>query len=199
MKTAKKEKIFLHICCGPCTLYPLKKLREEGYDVIGYFYNPNIHPFREFRRRIKALTQVSEQKKLPVIFEKEYRLKEFLRKVIYRENKRCEVCYLMRLEQSVKKAISEDADAFTTTLLYSRYQPHKLIKEIAEDLSFRYKIPFLYRDFREGWEEGQKEAKALDIYRQPYCGCIFSEQERYDKKLRKKYTARKKEDKNESS
>ncbi|OAG28716.1 epoxyqueuosine reductase QueH [Thermodesulfatator autotrophicus] len=182
----KKSKILLHICCGPCTLYPLKKLREEGFDVTGYFFNPNIHPYQEFRRRIRALKEVSEIKNLPVIYDTNYGLRDFLKAVIYREHKRCEICYLIRLEQVVKKAIEEKALAFTTTLLYSRYQAHELIRDIAEDLSFRHKIPFLYRDFRAGWEEGQEEAKKLDIYRQPYCGCIFSEQERYDKKFRKK-------------
>ncbi len=182
----KKEKVLLHICCGPCTLYPLKILREEGIDVLGYFFNPNIHPYQEFRRRIRALEQVARLKDLPVLYEKEYALRPFLRAVIFRENQRCELCYLMRLKKAVEKALELKAEAFTTTLLYSCYQAHNLIKEIAEDLSFRYKIPFIYRDFREGWQEGQEEAKALDIYRQPYCGCIFSEQERYDKRWRKK-------------
>lgn len=182
----KKGKILLHICCGPCTLYPLKVLRQEGLEIQGYFFNPNIHPYQEFRRRIRALERVAELKELPVIYDKDYGLRSFLRRVVFREDKRCEQCYLLRLEQAVKKALALRAEAFTTTLLYSRYQGHNLIKEIAEDLSFRYKVPFLYRDFRVGWEEGQKEAQSLDIYRQPYCGCIFSEQERYDKRWRKK-------------
>ena len=176
----------MHICCGPCTLYPLKVLRQEGAEIQGYFFNPNIHPYQEFRRRLKALEEVSQVKDLPVIYEKEYGLRPFLRAVVFRERRRCELCYLMRLEATVKKAQELRAEAFTTTLLYSRYQAHNLIREIAEDLSFRYKVPFLYRDFREGWEEGQEEALALGIYRQPYCGCIFSEQERYDKRFRKK-------------
>jgi len=179
------KNILLHVCCGPCTLYPLKTLKKEGFRVQGYFFNPNIHPYQEFRRRIKALEIVSEKKKLEIIWDKNYGLRSFLRKVIFRENKRCEICYALRLEFTVKKALELNADAFTTTLLYSRYQAHDLIRTIAEDLSFRYKIPFLYRDFRVGWEDGQKEALLLDIYRQPYCGCIFSEQERYDKKIRK--------------
>lgn len=176
----------MHICCGPCALYPLKVLRKEGVALQGYFFNPNIHPYQEFRRRLRALEEVAQVKGLPVIYEKEYGLRPFLRAVVFRERRRCELCYLLRLEATVKKALEIGAEAFTTTLLYSRYQAHNLIKEIAEDLSFRYKVPFLYRDFREGWQEGQEEAVALGIYRQPYCGCIFSEQERYDKRFRKK-------------
>ncbi|AEH44874.1 protein of unknown function DUF208 [Thermodesulfatator indicus DSM 15286] len=186
MMKMKKSKILLHICCGPCALYPLKVLYKEGFEVTGYFFNPNIHPYQEFRRRIRALRQVAEIKNLPVIYDTEYGLRNFLRAITYREDKRCEICYLIRLEQTVKKALEEKAEAFTTTLLYSRYQAHSLIKDIAEDLAFRYKVPFLYKDFRIGWEEGQEEAKILDIYRQPYCGCIFSEEERYNKKLRRR-------------
>ena len=181
-----KKTLLLHICCGPCTLYPLKVLRGEGLSVVGFFYNPNIHPYREFRRRIRALETVSQVKGLEIIWDKNYGLRPFLRRMVFRENRRCEECYYWRLLETVKKAEELRAEAFTTTLLYSRYQGHNLIKEIAEDLSYRFKVPFFYHDFREGWEEGQEEARGLDIYRQPYCGCIYSEQERYDKKLRKR-------------
>ncbi len=184
---SKKGQVLLHICCGPCTLYPLKVLRGQGLEVIGFFYNPNIHPYREFRQRIRALEEVSKIKELEIIWDKEYGLRPFLRRVVFNENRRCEQCYYLRLNETVKKALEIKAEAFTTTLLYSRYQAHNLIKEIAEDLSYRFKVPFLYHDFREGWEEGQAQAKALDIYRQPYCGCIYSEQERYDKKFRKRW------------
>ncbi len=183
---SKKIQILLHICCGPCTLYPLKVLREKGLEVVGFFYNPNIHPYREFRRRIIALEAISQIKGLEIVWDKEYGLRSFLRMVVFNENQRCEQCYYIRLENTVKKAAELRAEGFTTTLLYSRYQGHYLIKEIAEDLSYRFKVPFIYQDFRKGWEEGQAEAKALEIYRQPYCGCIYSEQERYDKKFRKR-------------
>jgi len=183
---ALKGEILLHICCGPCTLYPLKVLRGEGLEVRGYFFNPNIHPYREFRKRIRALDTVAQLKGLEIIWDKNYGLRPFLRRMVFRENNRCEECYYWRLLETVKKAAELKVEAFTTTLLYSRYQRHNLIKEISEDLSYRFKVPFLYRDFREGWEEGQQEAITLEIYRQPYCGCIYSEQVRYDKKLRKR-------------
>ncbi len=182
---ALKVGILIHICCGPCVLYPLKVLREEGFQVTGFFFNPNIHPYREFRKRIRALDTVAQLKGLEIIWDKNYGLRPFLRRMVFRENNRCEECYYWRLLETVKKAAALGSEAFTTTLLYSRYQRHNLIREIAEDLAYRFKVPFLYRDFREGWEQGQQEAIELDIYRQPYCGCIYSEQERYDKKLRK--------------
>jgi predicted adenine nucleotide alpha hydrolase (AANH) superfamily ATPase len=85
----------------------------------------------------------------------------------------------MRLEAAFRRAVDEKADAVTTTLLYSIYQQHETIAAVAEDLSGRYKVPFLYKDFREGWKEGQAKARSLGIYRQNYCGCIFSEYERF--------------------
>jgi predicted adenine nucleotide alpha hydrolase (AANH) superfamily ATPase len=99
--------------------------------------------------------------------------------------KRCERCYIMRLTSTVKKALELKAEAFTTTMLYSIHQNHQLLKEIAEDLSYRYKIPFFYEDFRIGYQKGEETAKNLNIYRQGYCGCIFSEEERYSKKRKK--------------
>ncbi|RKX59746.1 MAG: hypothetical protein DRP29_03990 [Thermodesulfobacteriota bacterium] len=184
--------ILLHICCGPCSLYPIKILREKGFKVIGFFYNPNIHPYREFRERIKALETISQLKNFEVIWDKNYGLRMFLEKVKFRKEwpERCEICYYIRLKETAKKAIEIKAEAFTTTLLYSIYQNHQLIIDIAEDLSFRYKIPFYYEDFRIGYKQGQEEAKNLDVYRQGYCGCIFSEEERYYKKRRKEIIAK---------
>ncbi len=176
----------MHVCCGPCTLYPLGVLREEGIDVSGYFYNPNIHPYREFKRRIGSLVTLAEEKKFAVEIDRNYGLTQYLRKVVHNEEKRCSVCYDMRLTQVAKKAAEQEMDGFTTTLLYSKYQNHSLLKEKCSHLADRYGVEFLYRDFRKGWQQGIDESIAMKLYRQPYCGCIYSEQERYDKKLRKK-------------
>ena len=94
----------------------------------------------------------------------------------------------MRLREVVEQAKRVKADAFTTTLLYSRYQNHELIRLKAEELSVQYNIPFYYHDFREGWQQGIDMSKEMGLYRQSYCGCIYSEQESYDKKFRKKKT-----------
>jgi len=178
--------ILLHVCCGPCTAYPLQVLRAEGHQVRGFFYNPNIHPFREFCRRIAALEELCSRHDFLVDYEREYGLKEYLRRVVYQEERRCLLCYRMRLTETVRKAKELGADAFSTTLLYSRYQQHEAIRELAGQLAEEYDIAFYYRDFREGWQEGIDMAVAMGIYRQPYCGCIYSEQERYDNKFRKK-------------
>ncbi|HIJ78578.1 MAG: epoxyqueuosine reductase QueH [Desulfobulbaceae bacterium] len=177
--------ILTHLCCGPCTAYPLRTMREQGHSIQGFFFNPNIHPYREFKQRITALEALAEKMGLEVEYEREYGLTEYLRRVVFHEEQRCRLCYTMRLEATAAKAKQIGADAFTSTLLYSRYQQHGAIKTIGESLARQYAIPFYYQDFREGWQRGIDMAKAMDLYRQPYCGCIYSEQERYDKKFRK--------------
>ncbi len=178
--------ILLHVCCGPCTIYPLSRLREQGHVVEGYFFNPNIHPYREFKRRIGALVELADKTGLPVEIDRNYGLTKYLRQVVFHEQQRCQICYDMRLEPTVKRAAEQGADAFTSTLLYSRYQNHDLLKKKCEALSEKYGVAFYYEDFREGWQVGIDGSIAMGLYRQPYCGCIYSEQERYDKKLRKK-------------
>lgn len=181
--------ILLHICCGPCAIYPVEQLRREGHNVLGYFHNPNIHPYREFKRRTAALRAYAASAGLEVDIDTSYGLTEFLRKVVFHETDRCGLCYAMRLEQAALQAAQVGAKAYTTTLLYSRYQNHQLLIAQGEQFGQAYGVDFLYRDFRSGWQEGIDKSIALDLYRQPYCGCIYSEQERYDKKLRKKQRA----------
>lgn len=178
-------KILLHICCAPCTIYPLRILRVEGNEVSGLFYNPNIHPYLEYRRRLDALTSYAGLEGLTVIQEEAYPLEEFLRQVAFREEERCRHCYQLRLSCAARIAKRDRFDAFSTTLLYSRYQKHELIREIAAGVAETHGIPFFYRDFREGWSEGVRVSKEMGMYRQPYCGCIFSEKERYGPNLGK--------------
>lgn len=172
-------KILLHICCAPCTIYPLRILRGEGHGVCGLFYNPNIHPYLEYRRRLDTVTSYAGAEGLAVIREEAYPIEAFLRQIAFREEERCRCCYQIRLSHVARIAKKERFDAFTTTLLYSRYQKHDLIREIGEGAAEAQGIPFLYRDFREGWSEGVRVSKERGMYRQPYCGCIYSERERY--------------------
>ena len=179
-------RILLHVCCGPCAVYPIGQLRDEGFAVQGYFFNPNIHPYQEFRRRLQAARQLAEALDFELKVDSEYGLRSYLRQVVFREETRCGLCYAMRLRLVAAKAKEERADAFSSTLLYSRYQRHELIRKIGEETAAEQGIPFYYRDFRVGWQEGIDGAITMGLYRQPYCGCIYSEQERYDKKMRKK-------------
>ncbi len=179
-------KLLLHVCCAPCLMYPLEILKSKDIEVMGYFFNPNIHPYREFRKRLTTLKDFSKDNNLNLEVESEYNLNEYLRKVVFNEDRRCSICYEMRLRKTVIKAVKIGADAFSSTLLYSTYQNHESIREMGNKLSKEYGIQFLYNDFRVGWQKGIDKSIAMNLYRQPYCGCIYSEQERYDKKLKKK-------------
>jgi hypothetical protein len=172
-------KALLHICCAPCTVYTLKSLRSEGIDVTGYFYNPNIHPLTEFRKRLITLESFAATMLLPLAIDKEYSLENFLQGALEQGEDRCLFCYKTRLNKAFQKAVDNKVDAVTTTLLYSKYQRHDDIKRIGDELSDTYKVRFLYRDFRAGWKEGIEESKRVNMYRQQYCGCIFSERDRY--------------------
>ncbi|MCK4787704.1 MAG: epoxyqueuosine reductase QueH [Desulfobacteraceae bacterium] len=169
----------IHICCANCLIYPLKVLREEGWETTGFFYNPNIHPYQEYVRRKETIETYTRRAGLKMIYRDEYDLEEFLRSVVYREHERCRHCYHCRLEAAAKMARKGKFDAFTTTLLYSKHQNHSLIKEIGESLAKQFSVPFYYEDFRKWWQEGIHESKAMGLYRQQYCGCIYSEKERY--------------------
>lgn len=173
--------ILLHACCGPCSIFPTKRLAEEGHNFTLYYFNPNIHPYKEFKRRLNTLREYAAQKKYQLIVDKNYNLEECLRGMMEEPTVRCAYCYRIRLEQAAAFAKENGYDAFSTTLLVSPYQKHELISQTAESASLKAGIPFYYEDFRSGYQEGVDISLELDMYRQPYCGCIFSERDRYEK------------------
>lgn len=179
-------KLLLHVCCGPCTIYPLTVLRDLDIEVVGHFYNPNIHPYKEFRRRLVTLQDFADLQDLPLVVDNKYGLTEFIRKVVFHEKDRCNICYAMRLEKCAALARDSGYDFFSTTLLYSRFQRHNGLVALGNKLADTYGVAFYYHDFRQGWQYGIDRSIELEMYRQPYCGCVYSEQERYDKSLRKK-------------
>ena len=172
-------KILLHTCCGPCSIYPVDFLREKGMDVCGYFFNPNIHPYTEFARRRETLEKYAAEIDLKVIIDEEYRLEEFLQGVTHRESRRCLICYAMRLDQTARVAKRGGFEGFSSTLLVSPYQKHELIREIGQASADKYGVPFYYEDFRPGYKAATDLSKKMGMYRQQYCGCIYSEKERY--------------------
>ncbi len=179
-------KILLHICCAPCAIYPLKVLREGGDEVFGLFYNPNIHPYSEYKRRLDTLKEYAEDIDLRLITTDDYPMEDFLRNVVFREQERCRYCYHNRLSYTAKVAKKGKFDAFTSTLLYSKFQDRNLITEFGKNLAREKGIHFLDNDFREGWKEGIDASKELGMYRQQYCGCIYSEKERFFKNPKSK-------------
>lgn len=176
-------KLLLHICCAPCSAACIKVLREENIDIVGYWYNPNIHPFKEYDSRLKALKEYSKMINLNVIYDDFYGLDEFVKNTVNIIHNRCGYCYLSRMERVVKYAHDNGYDAFSSTLFISPYQKHDLLKSICEKLSKKYNIKFLYRDFRPYYELGREMFRETGLYMQKYCGCIFSERERYEKEI----------------
>jgi predicted adenine nucleotide alpha hydrolase (AANH) superfamily ATPase len=172
-------KLLLHICCAPCSIYPIRCLRGEGHDIVGFFHNNNIHPYTEHLKREETLTSYAQQIELQLIVSQNYDMERFIRAVAFRETERCRYCYYDRLKATALLAKQSKFDAFSSTLLYSKFQKHEMIQSIGQALSTQIGIPFLYEDFRAGWKEGIETSKQLGMYRQPYCGCIYSEKERY--------------------
>jgi predicted adenine nucleotide alpha hydrolase (AANH) superfamily ATPase len=172
-------KLLLHICCGPCSIVPIDRLRQEGAAVTGFWFNPNIHPYTEYEKRRTAAATHAASVELPMIWRDEYLLEEFLRQAAFHEADRCRRCLRMRLSAAAREAKAGGFDAFTTSLLYSVYQPHELIAETGRAVAGETGVEFLYRDFRSGWREGVDRSRAEDLYRQKYCGCIYSEKERW--------------------
>ncbi len=184
------KQMFLHICCAPCVCFVAKKLKSEEYTVTGFLYNPNIHPYLEYQRRMMTLGYYAVEMKLPLIWGEKYALEKWIEKSgaeCRDKEARCLNCYRLRLEETAKIAKEKKFDSFSTTLLYSKFQKHNLIKRIGQELSDKYRVNFYYEDFRLGWKEGIEISKKMSLYRQQYCGCIFSEKERFleDKKRNK--------------
>ena len=179
-------KLLMNTCCAPCSIYCIDSLRKEGIEPVSYWFNPNIHPYIEYKTRRDTLIEYSKIINLELVIDEEYGLKEFCKNVVNDLDNRCSnYCYRVRIEKTAKYAKEHGFDAFTTTLFVSPYQNHEKIKEICEEMSKKYDITFLYRDFRPGFREGQKRARELELYMQKYCGCVFSEEDRYQDKIEK--------------
>jgi len=171
-------KLLLHSCCAPCTVSCTASLREEKIEPCLFWYNPNIHPYTEYRSRRDCLKSFATDEKLELALVDEYGLRLFLKEVSSVPN-RCEKCYSIRLEKTAVFAKENGFSAFSTTLLISPYQDHEAIVRIGTEEGEKHGVEFFYRDFRPLFREGQSAAKAKNLYMQKYCGCIFSEEERY--------------------
>ena len=173
--------LLLHTCCAPCSVYCIDSLRKENIEPTVYWYNPNIHPYMEYKARRDCLKEYTKSIEINAIFEEDYGLDEFCKNVSNALNTRCvNYCYPVRLRKTFEYAKQNGFDSVSTTLLYSIYQKHDFIKAYCEKLAKEYGIEFLYRDFRDGFWVGHDKARELGLYMQKYCGCIFSEEMRYN-------------------
>jgi predicted adenine nucleotide alpha hydrolase (AANH) superfamily ATPase len=171
--------LLLHVCCGPCWC-AVRGSFQPGRRVVGWFDNPNVHGLIEFRRRLKAARSVAEQTGAALRFDDRYRLKAFLETCGPEAPARCDACYRMRLASTAARAAIEGFAAFSTTLLVSRHQRHERIAEIGQEVGREHGVAFEYHDWRPLQAAGQAEAARRRLYRQSYCGCIFSEADRYE-------------------
>jgi len=179
-------KLLFHCCCAPCALSCVGVLREEGKEPELFWYNPNIHPYTEYASRRDALAEFAAAENLKLESIDEYGLVPFIRVVFpVMENGRCTTCYRMRLEKAALFAAENNFGSFSTSLLISPYQDHGAIKAAGEEAAAKYGVDFLYRDFRSLFRDSRTKARSLGLYMQKYCGCIFSEEERYLKPPKK--------------
>lgn len=176
----KPFKILLHTCCAPCSVKCIDILNESGFKITAFWYNPNIHPWTEYKSRKNTLLEYCNKQDINVLVEDEYGLRKFICDIYPNfDSSRCKFCYKKRLEETAKRALKGGYDSFSTTLLISPYQRHDMIREIGEEMAKKYSIRFTYIDFRPHFREGQRIARSMGLYMQKYCGCIFSEEERY--------------------
>jgi predicted adenine nucleotide alpha hydrolase (AANH) superfamily ATPase len=173
--------ILLHTCCAPCATHCVKHLQQDGQDVTAFWYNPNIHPFTEHERRLESVQDFAQKTNLPLIISEGYDVISYFRTVVGHERERCGDCFRLRLSMTALVARMKGFDAFTTTLLISPYQKHELLKEVGEEIARKERVDFLYEDLRPDYNEGRKMSRELDLYRQHYCGCLYSEWERFAK------------------
>lgn len=175
-------KVLIHTCCGPCLIYPYEQLNKEGHKLASLFYNPNIHPYQEYKRRLEVVEGYVSKLGINLMVG-DYNIEDYFRRVAFheKEGERCRFCYQLRLDKAAQEAAENDFDAFTSTLLVSPYQDISLICRLGEGAAKKYRSQFLCRDFRGGYRQAAAKSRQMGMYRQKYCGCIFSEKERFYK------------------
>jgi len=173
------KKVLVHVCCAHCAAYTVEHWRQQGYEITGFWYNPNIHPYSEHQSRLESTKELAEKIDLPLIISEGYDMPEYFRRVAGKESQRCRECFRLRLEKTADTARENGFDAFTTTLLISPHQQHEVLRETGEAIAGEKGIEFLYTDLRKRYSDSRHITKPMDLYRQQYCGCLYSEWERY--------------------
>ena len=176
-------RLLLHICCGPCASGSIPAWRAKGADVVGFFANPNIHPFLEFRRRLAGTRDVAELFGVPLVVDDSYDPEAWFRAVAGKDSRsettRCARCMADRLERAAHAAVEQGCNAFSTTLSISPWQDHAAIAQAGTQAGDRHGVEFIYEDLRPYYRESCRYSRENGIYRQKYCGCLVSEWERY--------------------
>ena len=181
-----KKTLLLHACCAPCSSAVLERIAEY-FDITILYYNPNITEKEEYEKRLQELEKFVNEINLDNIkvMPGRYQPEEFfeMSKGLEQEKergKRCYQCYKLRLEETAKIAEQQNFDFFTTTLSISPYKNSKWLNEIGVDLDKKYQSTYLYADFKKknGYKRSIELSKQYNLYRQDYCGCIYSKKEK---------------------
>jgi predicted adenine nucleotide alpha hydrolase (AANH) superfamily ATPase len=173
------KKLLVHSCCAHCAAYTVEYWRGQGYAISALWYNPNVHPYLEHQSRLEAMQSLASEVTLPLEVIPGYDMAEYFRRVAGREAERCRHCFDLRLSKTAAVAREGGFDAFTTTLLISPHQRHELIREVGDEIAGEYGVEFLYADLRKRYSDSRHLTKPMELYRQQYCGCVYSEFERY--------------------
>ena len=174
-------KILLHICCAVCACSVVERLKNEGYEVTGYFYNPNIHPEQEYLKRLKETERLAREENFPLITG-DYNVEKWFARIKGLEKgpeggRRCARCFSLRLEKAAEIAKDKGLGLFTTTLTVSPHKNAQVLNEVGSSIAGGL---FLARDFkkRDGFKRAQELSKQYNFYHQDYCGCVYSLNER---------------------
>ncbi|MGB3861594.1 MAG: epoxyqueuosine reductase QueH [Candidatus Aminicenantaceae bacterium] len=175
----KKRRMLVHVCCAPDALYVMALLKKD-YDVSGYFCNPNIHPEEEYLLRLEETQKVAQTLGF-VLIEDEYIPENWFDltekfKDEPEKGRRCDVCYAMRLEHTAQRAAEDGFDVFTTVMSLSPWKKSKVMNRMGRMFAKRYGIDFLEADFKkkDGFKKSVDLSKEHQVYRQDYCGCVYS-------------------------
>ncbi|MFC1954979.1 epoxyqueuosine reductase QueH [Chloroflexota bacterium] len=173
------KSVLIHVCCAHCAAYTVDHWRQNGYEVDALWHNPNIHLYTEHQHRLEGMQSLAKEINLPLTVSDGYDMIEYFRRVAGDESQRCQYCFDLRLAKTAETACQVGFDAFTTTLLISPHQKHDLLRKIGSKLAEEKGIEFLYADLRKHYSDSRHLTKPLNLYRQQYCGCVYSEWERY--------------------
>jgi len=171
--------LLLHVCCAHCGAYTVEHWRNCGYSVTAFWYNPNIHPYLEHQQRLEAVEILARNSGIALVKHDSYGIADFFRAVAGHEDDRCRHCFILRMSRTASVARDRGFDAFSTTILISPYQKHELAKQVGESTAAAAGVEFLYADLRKRFSDSRRITKPMELYRQQYCGCLFSEWERY--------------------
>ncbi|MBQ9021443.1 MAG: epoxyqueuosine reductase QueH [Eggerthellaceae bacterium] len=175
-------KLLLHACCGPCSLEPVRLLQEAGYAITICFANPNIQPREEYDKRLNVLRSWADEAGIPVV-DLPYDLDAWRKTAGAVEDaggpreERCRACYALRLEQSAAWGAAQGFEALSTTLAVSPYQLSEVCREELEAAAARHGLACVWKDFRPYYPTATTRSRELGMYRQNYCGCLYSKAE----------------------